>query len=78
MFYQLMAITDTKNRQELFNFERRNNKFRDKMNCKLWNKCKVKECLFEAIEYGSCLWSVDICYALEDLKKKGLIQEVKQ
>ena len=73
---QIVVITDINHLQDLFNFIEINRKFKKNMNCKLWNECKNKECLFEAIEFGGCLWSVDVCYALEDLKAKGLIQEV--
>jgi len=54
------------------------NKLRD---CKLWNECKSKDCINELKSLygknwkkGSIIWSKDVCYALNDLKKKGLIK----
>jgi len=55
------------------------NRLRD---CKLWNECKSKDCVKELKsiygknwERGSIIWSKDVCYALNDLKKKGLIKK---
>jgi len=52
-------------------------------NCKLWNKCRYKECIQELKAlYGknwknpkaTIIWSLQICYDLHDLIKNGLVK----
>lgn len=58
--------------------EKRIERFKKSMDCKLWDKCKTKDCLQEAMLLGSCIWSKKLCYALDNLKEKGLIEEVNK
>ena len=54
--------------------------------CKLFKNCKNRGCIKELkAVYGKnwkspkakIIWSVELCYALEYLKKNGLVQEIK-
>ena len=52
--------------------------------CKLWKECKTKDCIKELKalygkdwKNGSIIWSKEVCYALNDLKKKGLVKTQK-
>lgn len=51
--------------------------------CKFWKDCKDKGCVRELkAAYGknwrkpnaTIIWSIELCYALKDLEKKGLVK----